>query len=153
MKRIKLPHNKYTLVDDEDYDNLNQFRWSLNSNNYVSRYGYLNGKKTFITLHRYLMNPPKGMQVDHVNGDRLNNQTFNLRVCTQSQNCTNRKASKIPNSGYRGVEKHGDRWRSRIKINQKHIHLGVFDTKEEAALAYNKAAMAYFGEYARLNNL
>lgn len=149
MAHIPLAHGKFIMVDDEDYEWLSQYKWSLNSDNYPSRYE----NKKFITIHRLIMNPPVNMQVDHVNGNRLDNRRTNLRICTRSQNCVNREASTKGISGYRGVTKHKDRWRARIEVNDKKIHLGLFDTKEEAAQAYNKAATAYFGEYACLNDL
>lgn len=148
MNKILLPHGKYAYVSDRDYEWLNQYRWCINSQNFVMR---IVNKKT-ITMHRLIMNPPRNMQVDHINGDRLDNRRENLRICTQSQNCTNR-ASVKSKSGYKGVSKHWNKWRAVIKVNQKKIHLGLFDTKEEAALAYNKAAKVYFGDFARLNSL
>lgn len=143
MKQIKLTKGKYALVDNEDYEWLNQWKWSVNSNNYPSRYE----KKEFITMHRFIMKPPKGMQVDHKDGDRLNNQKFNLRICTPSQNCSYRKASTIAKSGYRGVTKHNDKWRARIEINGKKKHLGLFSTAKEASIVYKKAAKVYFGDF------
>src|SRR6266436_3752554 len=155
MKYILLTQNRKTLIDDEDFEWLNQYKWSVNSSNYPSRYGYINGKRVFITIHRFIMNPPVRMQVDHINGNRFDNRKENLRICTRSQNCTNRKSWKPNISGYRGVTFHKTtkKWRATIKIKQQKITLGLFFNKEQAALAYNQAAIAYFGEYAVLNNI
>lgn len=125
---------------------------------------YRIGQKKFY-IHRVIMKVNKGTQVDHVNGDKLDNRRSNLRIATQSQNNMNR--SKVNNKhGYKGIYYYGDyyrkktnlktevnHWRARIKLDGKYIYLGSFDTKEEAALAYNEGARKYFGEYASLNQI
>ena len=145
MKKIKLTQGRFAVVDDQDYDWLNQYKWCVNSKNYViNRIG---------TIHKVIMNPPKGLQVDHINGDRFDNRRNNLRICTVSQNCSNRISKIKPKSGYRGVTFHSitGKWRARLEINSKKISLGLYFTKKEAAIAYNQAAKAYFGEFAKLN--
>lgn len=103
-----------------------------------------------IMMHRLVMGDAcVGFVVDHINGDGLDNRRSNLRLCTQRENSRNRR----PNNGYRGVSWKVDvgKWRSRIMVDRKEINLGVFDTAEEAAVAYNEAAIKHFGEFAKLN--
>ena len=142
MKQIPLTQHRLALVDDEDFEWLNQFKWCVNSSKYV-----ITGKNT---MHKMIMNPPKDMQIDHVNGDRFDNRRINLRICTGSQNCMNRKPTTKGISGYRGVTWHSttQKWRARIELNGIKISLGLFLTPEEAAQAYNQATKQYFGEFA-----
>jgi hypothetical protein len=108
-------------------------------------------------LARYIMNCPKGMVVDHINGNRLDNRKSNLRICTQFQNTKNRFKSRSNKSGYKGVSFFKAKyplkkpWVAEIVYNYKRISLGYFYTKEDAAKAYNKKAIELFGEFAKLN--
>lgn len=110
-----------------------------------------------VFMHDLIMNPKTGEEVDHVDGNGLNNRRNNLRNVTRQQQCFNR--SLQPNdSGYKGVSrKHykllGDRWHAHITLNRKQIHIGTFDSKEDAALAYNAFASELFGEFAKLNSV
>ena len=92
--------------------------------------------------------PP--LNIDHINGNRSDNRICNLRLANQSQNTANSKLSKANNSGFKGVTWRKDikKWGSQLTFNYKHISLGCFETKEEAAEAYKKAANQYFGKYA-----
>ena len=92
-------------------------------------------------------------EVDHINGERTDNRWVNLRTCTTSQNQGNRKISKNNTSGYKGVSlnKRDSVWIACVEYKSKLIYLGGFNCKHEAALAYNKAAIKYFGEFAKLN--
>lgn len=101
------------------------------------------------------MNCPKEMQVDHINGDRLDNRKDNLRICTEKQNRQNRKKISGKTSKYKGVHwnKLNKNWRARIIINDKSIDLGSFKKEIQAAKVYNKAALTYFKEYAKLNRI
>lgn len=116
---------------------------------------YVNGKVggKSMKLHNYLMKPPAGMIVDHVNGDTLDNRRDNLRICTREQNARNRATNKTNKCGYKGVDwcEHIKKWRSRISVNKKTIHIGVYEEIEDAVMAYNEAAVRLHGEYARLN--
>lgn len=161
MKKIKLNSkkypNKYALVDDEDFDYLSQFKWNVvkgRGNTYYAQRSIIkNGKKKSIFMHREIMNTPKNMQTDHINGSGLNNQRYNLRICTNQQNHMNQKARCDSASGYKGVgkTKYKNKWSSRIQINDKQKSLGHYNNKIDAALVYDYNANKYFGEYARLN--
>lgn len=104
-------------------------------------------------MHRMIAKTPKGMFTDHKDGDRLNNQKNNLRVCTISQNCKNYSKPITNTSGYKGVswEKPRQKWKVQIKCNTHKIHIGLFVDIKDAALAYNQAALLYHGEFAHLN--
>ena len=98
------------------------------------------------------MNPPLGMQVDHINGDRLDNRRENLRIVTNWQNQMNRGMTINNSSGYKGVRlRRSGKWEAQIRVNKKAIFLGRFYDKLDAAHAYDDAAKKYFGEFARLN--
>lgn len=104
-------------------------------------------------MHRFILSilDNKELQTDHKDGDGLNNQKYNLRVCNSFQNQANRKLQKNNRTGFKGLLKKCNRWRALITTNRKRIYLGSFKTKQDAAKAYDKAAQKYFGEFARLN--
>jgi len=167
MKKIKLTQDQWALVDDEDYDRLNEHKW-IAQREYKSKradkfYVVRNfpidstsGKKwKTIALHREITNAPKGMVVDHINGDSLDNRKENLRVCTHQENQMNRRINKDNTSGYKGVyydaKNKKNSWYAKIMFNYKLIHIGYYKTKEEAARAYDQKAIELFGEFAQLN--
>lgn len=158
MKEIKLTKKNIAIVDDEDYEYLSQFKWSSN-HGYATRNITINGIQKTIRMHRLIANPPDGMQVDHINGNRSDNRKENLRVCTNAQNIRNAPKQKNNKCGFKGVSikyRKNKKYQyivAQIHSGKKNIHLGIFNTKEEAALAYNKAATKYHGEFAKLNIL
>ena len=162
MKKVKLNStkypNKYALVDDEDFEYLNQFKWrpvKAGNTFYAKRHLYTNGKRTTITMHREILGTKnKLICIDHINCNGLNNQRKNLRTCTRQQNQMNRaKANKNSTSKYKGVcwDKSRTNWMSTIHINRIQINLGRFNNEIDAAKAYDKAAKELFGEFANLN--
>lgn len=162
MKKIKLGRNGdqgFAKVDDADYPALNEYIWTrqaIGKNFYAVRFEYSpTGKNKLIRMHREILGEKAGPCTDHIDGDGLNNQRENLRVCVKGQNSYNRKKSKKNASKYKGVfpyhGKNGTTWRALIGHNGKIEHLGMFDTEEAAAHAYDLMAKKYFGEFARLN--
>jgi hypothetical protein len=149
MKEIKLRGGNVALVDDEDFEYLNKFKWSLHRTNkkyfYAERYVNL---KT-LSMHKFIMKTPKGMVVDHIDHNGLNNQKINLRNCLLQQNFLNRKASS--STGYLGVYKSGKKYIAQKIINGKVKHLGTFSDPKRAALEYDKMAKKINGEFANLN--
>lgn len=106
-------------------------------------------------MHRYIMQPPRGFVVDHINGDKLDNRRENLRVCLQAHNTANQKPQQNRTSEYKGVTRDVSRglWRAQIKYRGKVKFLGRYSDECDAALAYNRAAALLFGKYARPNEL
>lgn len=170
MKKIlaKSPKhgNRYILVDDDDYEELNKYNWHLLfgkkcNSVYASTSIYIGNYKTVgIRMHRLIMNCPEDMVVDHRNHNGLDNQKCNLRICTRSQNQWNMKKSKNKkHSKYKGVSffkpysKFKRAWKSYIECNKIQHHLGYFRNEIEAAKAYNRAAVKYHGEFAYLNEV
>lgn len=159
-KQIPLSRGQFALVDDEDYAWLNQYKWTWQpptknrQTGYAYRREYPSNKS--ILMHRLILDAPKGMQVDHINGDGLDNQRQNLRLATNRQNHFNLpKRQDGETSNYKGVylAPSGYGWVAQIRADEQHIHLGTFPTQREAAIAYNAAALQYHGEFARLNDI
>lgn len=147
MKYIKLNKGKRTKVDNDCYDELSKFKW------YVCNKGYANRivDKKRVSMHRLIIQTPKGFDTDHVNGDRLDNRKSNLRICTRSQNNMNRITPRNSTSGHKGVHfrRRGVKvWRAVIHFDGIKKALGYFEKKEDAVSAYKKAAKIYHGEFA-----
>lgn len=158
MKKIKLTQGKWALVDDGDYEYLNRFKWHVhNSRNklYAMRSDWENKAVTNTLMHREIISIPNGMEVDHIDGDGLNNQRHNIRTCAHSENSFNRRKCIGKTSEYKGVYKCGGkrikRFLAGIKVDNKRTLLGYFFNDIDAAIAYDVAAKKYHGEFARLN--
>lgn len=152
MKKIQLggykknsPIRGYSLVDDEDFERLSKFRWYKNTRGYVQR----SINKGTIKMHRFVINTPIDMYTDHIDGDKLNNQKSNLRVCTSSQNQCNVGKRKDNTSGIRGVSWRKDmkKWAAYIVYMGENHHLGFFSNVKDAILARQKGEILYQGNF------
>ena len=146
-KEIQLTKGMVALIDDEDFEKVNQYKWYA-----------MKGKRTYyatsarpcptVLLHRFIMNTPLGMEIDHKDGDGLNCQKYNLRICTQSQNAQGKKKRITSQNPYKGIQRRvSGNWQAFIGDKP----LGTYPTAEAAARAYDKAAREIWGEFARLN--
>jgi hypothetical protein len=149
---LKLSRGKVALLDREDLARVSEYKWYAAWLHHDWRAVARIGNKT-VYLHRFLMNAPAGMEVDHRNGIGLDCRRSNLRICTKSQNGANtfRRPARKKASKFKGVSTVNGKWRARIKVNGVQSHLGVFSTPEAAARAYDEAAARIFGEFARTN--
>ena len=157
MKKIKLSKGKFALIDDEDFERASKIIWHLQKTRWfeyaANSITVSPNKQSKLYLHRFILNAPKGMVVDHIDGNGLNNQKSNLRLCTngQNQSCGKKRSAA---SGFRGVGRSQNRhkkWQVYITHeNEKHF-IGCFENKIEAAKAWDKAAIKYHGEFATLN--
>ncbi len=142
-------------MDDSDFEIVSQFKWyarTWKGRTYAARSGGSRNTRK-VSMHRFIMGEPEGMDVDHKNGDKLDNRRENLRVCTRSQNIQNSRKHSDNKSGYKGVcwETGNNRWKAQICKDGKKMVIGYFTDKKSAALAYNAKALELFGEFASIN--
>jgi hypothetical protein len=152
LAKSKKLGNQVALVDDEDYEKLAKHKWFLVKNHnafYAIRKSLTSdGRRSSIAMHQEVLDMPS-KAIDHKDRNGLNNQKHNLRLVTTKQNTINAKMYKNNKSGYKGVSwcRLNKRWRAQLSCKL----IGWYDSKEEAARAYDKAAKEKFGEYATLN--
>jgi hypothetical protein len=154
MKEIILSQGMVTFVDDDDFEELNRFKWcAAKSGNTFYAYRKVSHYIT-LRMHRQILDltDPK-IFTDHIDGNGLNNQKENLRICTNQQNQMNSRKHKDGSSQYKGVyfDKRRQSWTTQIQINGKSIRLGRFKTEKEAAVSYDRAAEKVYGKFAKLN--
>lgn len=156
--QVQISDGTFVLVDDEDYEYLMQWKWSAHS----SKHGYAmrgehigNRKYEYFLMHRVLIEAKKGECVDHINGDTRDNRKENLRIATKQQNSMNVGLRSNNTSGYKGVtfDNRRNKWVAAIKKDYKSKFLGYFENKDDAAMAYNEAALKFHGEFANLNKI
>lgn len=162
-KMIPLTHGYHTVVDETDYEWLMQWKWYTWRGNqrtfYAQRERTLaEGRPgTTVRMHRRILNledAPRAIMIDHRDGNGLNNQRVNLRICNMRQNQRNRiGAHRGSASQFKGVwlNQKGNRWVAGIRVEGKLIYLGTFLCERDAALAYDAAARTHFGAFAHLN--
>ncbi len=151
MKELPLTQGKVALIDDEDYERACRLKWRArrDKKTWYAETGPIDEQLVF--LHNFILQTPPGYEGEHRDGNGLDNRRKNLRIATRSQNCMNRKGWSM--HGYKGVYKisTGVKYGARLQINKKMIQIGCFYSPEEAARAYDVAALRYHGEFARLN--
>jgi len=151
FKRDRTLHEKTFVVDLCDFEKVKSYRWCMQ----IKKYAY---NTEVGLLHRFLVSPGEGFNVDHKDGNGFNNRRSNLRTCNQTQNLGNSKIPKTNKTGYKGVytTENSQKPRtcpfmSKIQFQKKHIHIGYYMTAEEAARAYDQKAKELFGEFAKTN--
>lgn len=160
MKEITLTKGYVAQVDDTDFDELNKYKWFVvvgKTNVYARR--KLNdgaGVRRELLMHRSILQPPdSNTHVDHIDGNGLNNQRCNIRLCTPAENTRNSRSIAGSSSAFKGVSwnKARKKWKATISLNGGLKHLGLFENENIAAAAYNYAAKIIFGKFARLNDV
>ena len=167
MKSIPLTRGYVAVVDADDFERAKHHKWTANvftradgSHRVYAVRTITNhdGKQKKQTLHRFIVNAQQGMDVDHVDGNPLNNRRENLRICTRAENTRNMRprthvCRASVSSALKGVcwHKRDRKWHAQIRIDGTRIHLGYFNSEQEAADAYDKAARRLHGNFAREN--
>lgn len=160
IKRIPLSGKagagKFALVDEADFERLAAHHWHVDAAGYPKRSvrqpdGYWAKRR----MHRDVIDAPSGMITDHIDGDKLNNQQSNLRVCTVAENNRNIGLSCNNTSGYKGVSwsKPAKKWMAMICVNSGRRYLGLFEDAKAAAVAYDNAALEHYGSFAWCNTV
>lgn len=157
MREIVMFGGVKTQVDDEDYERASEITW--HADHYDSGIVYARCRRWFplekkhrnISLHRFLMDFPKGKSIDHIDGNGLNNQRSNLRACSRAENARNMRKHGDGKNKYKGVHPYGKQFEAYITFNRTRYYLGAYATEEGAGTAYNAAAREFFGEYCHLN--
>jgi HNH endonuclease len=160
MKIIGLTQGFCTCVDDDDYDYLIQYSWQIiqsrTDGRVYARHNFWSKKDKrpkSILMHHVILKQKSHKDVDHINGDGLDNRKQNLRFISRTQNNYNSQKRVNATSKYKGVSWRKDRekWRAVATINGANKYLGLFNNEITAAAAYDSAAVEHFGEYARFN--
>jgi hypothetical protein len=152
MKQIPLGNGRFAMVDEEDYEYANQHRWFAEQHKHTTYAMSTLGEGQRTGLHTYLMEPSDDMEVDHKDRNGLNCTTVNMRLCTRRQNMFNR-VRRNDTTGYRGVTETPSQG-FKVQIRDAHgvrRYVGIFNSAQEAARAYDTAAVEYHGEFATLN--
>jgi len=154
MKKISLTQGMFAIVDDEDYDHINSFRWFAHKERHGIYYAYRNAsiKNSYTRMHRMILRARSNFEIDHINGNGLDNRRCNIRLCSHAENLRNQ--TRIHGkSKYKGVwwDKNNNKWSCGLTFNYKQIWIGRFISEIEAAKAYDNKAKELFGDFAYLN--
>lgn len=153
-KQIELTQGKFSIIDDEDFDRVSQYKWAAHWSPGMNAYRAVRSEnKKTIYLHRFILKAPEGLVVDHINRDMLDNRKENLRLATVSQNQQNRNSKSKNTTGYKGVSYYKPLGKYKAQIHKMGIakHIGYYETAIEAAKAYDEKAKEIFGKFARTN--
>jgi len=157
IKIIRLTNGKETIIDSSDWIKVKDFNWGYGFGGSGYAGTNIGGRKNHkqLLLHRFIMDTPKGMVTDHINGNKLDNRRKNLRICTQAENSMNCRKNIIKSSKYKGVSwfKRDKCWRAYINLNRRQIHIGYFTKETDAVKAYNKQAIKVHKTFANLNSI
>ena len=154
MRRIRLSNGMYAKVDDDKYETLKQIRWHAKRHPTTGNWYVVGSHKgKTVSMHRLILEAPMGTHVDHINGNGRDNRKTNLRLVTAAQNSRNRGKTRKNTTGYKGVSRQKGRrkFRAQIQVHRKAIYLGWYDTRREAALAYDRAVRKYHGQFGCTN--
>jgi len=153
MREILLTKGKVAIVDDEDFEEVNKHKWYCMPHRntfYACRHG---GNYSIINMSHQIMGNVDGKVIDHINRNGLDNRRCNLRFCSVSENCRNKKLNSNNTSGFRGV--HWDlkckKWVVQVQSNYTVVYRALFDDKVEAAMDYDRKARELFGDFVVLN--
>ena len=151
---VPLTQGKVALIDKSDMLIVGRFRWCATKAGpslwYAKRTQRWGGASHTVFLHRWIIEAPPGVLVDHVNGNTLDNRRCNLRLATHGQNTVNQRKRESARR-FKGVRRYHQRFHARIKQSGVEVTIGIFRTEEDAARAYDRAATETFGAFARLN--
>ncbi len=152
VKEIQLDKGQVALVDDDDFERVNAFKWQSTWNNntgffYAKRTECNNGKSSSIYMSRFIMNTPKGITCDHINHNTLDNRKSNLRNCTYSQNSFNRRTRKDNAVQHKNITASCGKFRVQLMINKKYVFRKTFSTLQEAIFARDRERKIHFGEF------
>lgn len=161
MKEMELTRGMKALVDDDDFECLNQWKWKASKfgkkwyacrSVHIGPPGVVHSKEGTVLMHRAILKltDPK-VKTDHRDGNGLNNQKNNLRCASYAQNAQNRKKRDGGSSSFKGVYRNKKSWVAQIKCNSEHIHIGSYSSEVTAARAYDSFARSLHGEFAVTN--
>lgn len=157
MKQIPITRGHHAIIDDEDFERLSSFKWYAHeSKKSKSIYCFRKRNHILLLMHREILGlTNRNDIVDHIDGNGLNNQKSNLRICTHRENLRNSKLSSKNTTGFKGVYYHKptNKFMAYIRLNYKLHYLGLYKTSEEAAKARNLKAKELHGEFAYLNKV
>ncbi len=153
--RIPLTRGLWAVIDTEDVGLVRPYAWQAcptpTGRPLAMAKRVVNGVAVNVAMHRLIIDAPPHREVDHWDGDKLNNCKANLRVVTNRQNQMNRRVSRANANGFKGVTHDRGKWNAKISDEGRRVHIGRYATADEAAMAYDTAARRLFGVYARLN--
>lgn len=151
MKEIPLTKGKVAIVDDGDFERVNRLKWHLHAGGYAGCKDWSGGNRTYVYMHRLILNAPRGTEVDHINGNKLDNRRSNLRMATRKENSRNGKGMPARKSQYKGISFYDNAYHVRVMLDGKQMNFGRYKSEHLAAKVYDYAALGLHREFSRLN--